>query len=203
MLYNLEPADDLTGGPWYNNETKALDTEFVDVLLKVVYHYVHKRTFPPRTKVQTPRGVQDIPRFYQPTYRGYATAEDVHQHIMKSEVLSEESLKTTFGVSQVHKLLEVLCYQRKLQKRTDGVTYRSILDDEEILPLDEQEDYYEDEMVESEQAQAVFGHFGYTEGPCGRCPVFNECGNPGEDVSAATCVYWDEWTKRITPDEYF
>jgi DNA-directed RNA polymerase III subunit RPC6 len=136
-----------------------------------------------------------VPAFYQPAYRDYATAEDVYEFIIKSEVL-DASIKDIFGVSHVHKLLEVLCYNNQIQKRTDGETYRSIVPSEELLPPEDVE-YYTNEMFEPDQADAVFGHKGYTEAPCGRCPVFAICGNPGEDVSAANCKYWDEWTNQV------
>jgi DNA-directed RNA polymerase III subunit RPC6 len=200
MLYNLEPADDLTGGPWYD-EKQGLDEPFVNGLLDVAYRIVDKKSYPPSTKIQTATGTQRIQRFYQPIYRNYATAEDVYDYIIKSKVLHDDALKDTFGVSQVHKLLEVLCYNKQIEKRSDG-TYRSILSDEDILDSEEQE-YYGDELFAKDQGDALFGHKGYTEAPCGRCPVFKICGNPGEDVSAATCIYWNEWTNRVAPVEYF
>jgi len=153
------------------------------------------------SKKETSTGFKKVPTFYQPTYRGYATAEDVYDFIIKSEVL-DASIKDIFGVSHVHKLLEVLCYNNQIQKRTDGETYRSILPDDELLPPEDVE-YYNNETFEADQADALFGHKGYTEAPCGRCPVFNICGNPGEDVSAPTCKYWDEWTSKVASAEFF
>ena len=202
MLYSLEPGDDLTGGPWYS-EDKGLDEGFVDSLIKVAYRFVDKKSYPPPTKVEHPDGtVEKLQRFYVPGYRGYATAEDVFEYIMKSNVIADE-VRETFGVSHVHKLLEVLCYKNEIQKRTDGVTYRTVRDDEEVLLAEKGNKYYDEELVNVEDEDAVLGHKGYTEAPCGRCPVFKICGNPGEDVSAANCVYWDEWTRKITEVEYF
>jgi len=202
MLYNLEPSADLTGGPWYTDD-KELDVAFVSDLLNVTYRIVDKKSFPPALKVDSDSGPRRVQTYYQPSYRGYATAEDVYDYIIKSKVLQDDSIKDTFGVSHVHKLLEVLCYNNQIQKRTDGVTYRSILTEEDILPSEELDDYYGSEMIAKEEADALFGHKGYTEAPCGRCPVFKICGNPGEDVSAATCKYWDDWTSRITPTEFY
>jgi DNA-directed RNA polymerase III subunit RPC6 len=201
MLYNLEPSADLTGGPWYNDQ-KELDVTFVNDLLGIVYRVVDKRSFPPPLKIQTDDGVKKVQTFYQPTYRGYATAEDVYEFIIKSKVL-DDSIKDTFGVSHVHKLLEVLCYNNQIQKRTDGETYRSILSDDDIVPPEQEDVYYDNDMFERDQADLLLGHKGYTEAPCGRCPVFAICGVPGEDVSAANCKYWDEWTSRVTPAEFF
>ena len=200
MLYNLEPSADLTGGPWYD-DSKELDVPFVNSLLDIAYRFVDKRSFPPMTKKETAQGIKKVSTFYQPSYRDYATAEDVYEFIIKSEVL-DASIKDIFGVSHVHKLLEVLCYNNQIQKRTDGETYRSIVPDDDLLPPEEME-YYENETFEADQADALFGHKGYTEAPCGRCPVFSICGNPGEDVSAASCKYWDEWSSKVTATEYF
>jgi DNA-directed RNA polymerase III subunit RPC6 len=203
MLYTLEPGDDLTGGPWYTDD-KVLDEAFVDALLNVVFHHVDKKSFPPPSKINHPDGtIEKLPRYYHPTYRGYATAEDVYEYIINSKVITDEQIKETFGVSHVHKLLEVLCYSNMIQKRTDGVTYRTVRGDEEVQGPEERDVYYEGEEVKEEEEDVVLGHKGYTEAPCGRCPVFKICGNLGNDVSAANCVYWDEWTTKITEQELF
>ena len=46
--------------------------------------------------------------------------------------------------------------------------------------------------------EALIGHKGFIEAPCGRCPIFRICGGPGEEVSAASCRYWDEWTSGLS-----
>jgi len=201
MLYNTEPSADLTGGPWYTDD-KELDVAFVSDLLEVAYRFVDKKSFPPPAKVPSGDSIRRVQTFYQPSYRGYATADDVYDYIIQSKVIQDDSIKDTFGVSHVYKLLEVLCYNNQIQKRTDG-TYRSILSEEDILRPEELDEYYDNELFEKDQAESMFGHKGYTEAPCGRCPVFNICGNLGEDVSAATCTYWDTWTTKIMPAEYF
>jgi len=83
------------------------------------------------------------------------------------------------------------------------VSYSSILTKDDILPQEELDDYYGSEMLEKKQADALFGHKGYTEATCGRSPVFKIWGKPAEDVSAATCKYWDDWTSKVTPTEFF
>ena len=202
MLYNLEPADDLTGGPWYT-EDNTLDEAFVNVLLEVVVLVVDKKSYPPPKKVTLPNGkAQFVTRFYQPTYRGYATADDVYEYIINSKILQDD-VKETFGVSQVHQLLEVACLSGSIHKRTDGVTYRSVLPDEAILDPDDIDVYYNNDEFPEEDTEALIGHHGFTEAPCGRCPVFRICGEPGEEISASNCKYWDEWTSQITPVEYF
>ena len=202
MLYNLEPADDLTGGPWYT-EDNTLDEAFVNALLDVVVLVVDKKSYPPPKKVTLPNGtVQLVTRFYQPTYREHATAEDVYEYIINSKILQDD-VKETFGVSQVHQLLEVACLSGSIHKRTDGVTYRSILPDEAILDPKDMDVYYNNDEFPEEYTEALIGHKGFTEAPCGRCPVFRICGEPGEEISASNCKYWDEWTSQITPGEYF
>lgn len=200
MLYDLEPSGELSGGPWYD-DNKDLDVAFVNGLLEVIHRYIHKRSFPTSERVETSYGIKRVPRFYKPDYRGYPSAEQIYDWVIEAGIL-DDSVKESFGVSHVHKILEVLCYNNVIQKRRDGVTFRAILPDEELLD-DDQDQYYDDELFDQEQADALFGHRGYTEAPCGRCPVFNICGNPGEEISAATCVYWNEWTSRVTPGELF
>lgn len=200
MLYDLEPSGELSGGPWYD-DNKDLDVAFVTSLLDVVHRFVHKKSFPPTTKIPTVDGIKRVQTFYKPSYRGYPSAEQIYDFILECGIL-DDSVKDSFGVSHVHKLLEILCYSNIIQKRRDGVTFRAILLDDELLD-DDQDQYYDDELFDQDQADALFGHRGYTEAPCGRCPVFTICGNPGEQVSAATCTYWNEWTGRVTPGELF
>lgn len=198
MLYELEPAEDLTGGPWYT-ENKELDSAFVDDLLEVVVRVVDKRSFPTARKVQGPGGGEVlINRFYQPTYRGYATAQDIYDIILAANILQDDA-KELFGISQVHQLLEVACITKQIQKRTDGVTYRSLLGDVDVVEADELDVLFNTDGI-SEDGNTVMLQKGYTEAPCGRCPVFAECGDPREDVSASTCQYWDEWTSQIRPE---
>jgi hypothetical protein len=141
MLYNLEPGDDLTGGLWYTKD-KVLDVAFVTALLDVVYCVVHKKSFPPKKKANGEGNTERIQRFYAPGYRGYATAEDVYEFIIKSKVIHDEE-KEAFGISHVHKLLQVLCYNNQIEKRTDGVSYRSILNHEDLLGSEDQDQYYD------------------------------------------------------------
>jgi len=201
MLYNLEPGDELTGGPWYN-EQNELDQAFVSTLLDVAERVVHRKTYPPPKKVDTADGVRKLPQFWTPAYTDYATAEDVYDFIIQSKILHDDTLKETFGISHVHRLLEVLCYRKRIYKRADGVTYSTKYSPEE-LGDEEEDEYYDDEMVEKHVADAVFGHKGYSEAPCGRCPVFRVCGNPGDSVNASNCEYWDDWTNRIPASDLF
>lgn len=200
MLYNLEPTDDVTGGPWYT-DNKELDSVFVEDLLQVVVRVVDKRSFPSAKKVPRPDGTEIlVNRFFQPTYRGYATAQDIYEFIIAHNILQDD-VKETFGISQVHQLLEVACITKQIQKRTDGVTYRSLLSDEEVVEADELDVLFTYEGL-AEDVNNIMLQKGYTEAPCGRCPVFVECGDPGEEVSAGTCRYWHEWTGQIKLDDY-
>jgi DNA-directed RNA polymerase III subunit RPC6 len=200
MLYDLEPADDLTGGPWYT-ERDGIDSVFVDDLLLILVRFVDKRSFPTAKRVKKEDGTETVVnRFFQPSYRGYATAQDIYDDIMSSGVLQDD-VKETFGISQVHQLLDVACIAKQIQKRTDGETYRSLLPDEEIVEPDELDVLYNYDGL-AEDSNSVMLQKGYTEAPCGRCAVFAECGVQGEEVSAATCVYWDEWTGQIRPDDF-
>ena len=64
-------------------------------------------------------------------------------------------------------------------------TYRSILTEDDLFQGRAKDEYYDNEKFLPENAEALFGHKGYTEAPCGRCPVFKICGNQAEDVSVA------------------
>jgi len=45
MLSHLEPAVELTGGPWYTDN--ELDTEFIKNLYDTILHYIREHVRPP------------------------------------------------------------------------------------------------------------------------------------------------------------
>src|SRR5271155_2435038 len=150
MLYDLEPAEEITGGPWYT-DTNDFDEVFVVDLLKIIHKLVDEKTYPSSSST-----IQD--RFYNPTYREYPTAEEIYEYIVKSKVLTDIIDKETFGVSQVHQLLEVACLNKTIAKRTDGVTYRSIYPDEDFVLGNK---YYNSSEI-SEDQNDILGHSGFT-----------------------------------------
>ena len=82
-------------------------------------HCVDKRSSSPAKRVTRPDDKETVVnRFYQPTYRGYATAQDIYDAIISARVLQND-IKETFGISQVHQLnIGFACIAKQIQKRT-------------------------------------------------------------------------------------
>lgn len=113
----------------------------------------------------------------------YPTAESVHTWIETTDILRDVKARS-LTVSEVEKILNILVWDEKLEKINGG--YRSVRGVRSKLP-GEGEDY--DEELARKRGN------GFTEMPCGQCPVVDICGKGGP-ISAENCVYFDRWLGR-------
>lgn len=81
---------------------------------------------------------------------------------MKNSDLTELEL----AEADIKSLLDVLVYDGKIERVVGGTAYKA--------------------------ARKVGTENGFTEAPCGRCPVFGLC-REGGPVSASNCKYFEEW----------
>ncbi|KAH8153784.1 uncharacterized protein LAJ45_01551 [Morchella importuna] len=81
---------------------------------------------------------------------------------VKSSNLTEVDL----AEADIRNLLDVLVYDGKIERVVGGTAYRAVRKPESVN--------------------------GFTESPCGRCPVFSLC-REGGPVSASNCVYFEDW----------
>lgn len=154
MLYDLVPSTELTGGPWFTDQ--ELDVEFIENLKKVIYRYVHSKSFPPKKAAMGPDLV------WGPEYNGYPTALQIHNWLRSTNIT-----KVDLSLANVISLVDVLIYDGKVEKRSDGASYRAI-------------------RVNNENIDA------FTESPCGNCPVSDIC-DANSRVNPITCEYLDKW----------
>lgn len=68
--------------------------------------------------------------------------------------------------ADIKSLLDVLVYDGRIERTVGGTAYKA--------------------------SRKVDPTNGFTEAPCGRCPVFNLC-REGGPVSASNCKYFEEW----------
>ena len=68
--------------------------------------------------------------------------------------------------ADIKSLLDVLVYDGKIERVVGGTAYKAL--------------------------RKVDTTNGFTESPCGRCPVFALC-KEGGPVSASNCKYFEEW----------
>ncbi|KAK6539242.1 34-kDa subunit of RNA polymerase III (C) [Orbilia ellipsospora] len=104
---------------------------------------------------------------FEAGYTGYPTLSDITQWVKNSN-LTEVDLSE----ADIKALLDVLIFDGKLERVIGGTAFKAI------------------RKIEGAVKQ------GFTEAPCGRCPVFDLCHEDGP-INAANCVYFEKWLAEI------
>lgn len=165
MLANLEPSQEITGGPWFSEN--ELDTEFIEELCKVCLRFIGTKSVSPKPG-----------HVYPADYTGYPTLEQVHRFLRDSRVTSAE-LET----EDVSMLLDRLIFDGSLERVVwAGPRISRIVDDD-----DDDGDIYVYRAVSSALPESMMAGV-----PCGQCPVFDACSDIGP-ITPATCTYYAEW----------
>jgi DNA-directed RNA polymerase III subunit RPC6 len=118
MLYNLEPARSVTGGPWYENSD--FESEFADVLNQQCLRFLQQKKADAKKLKESPISIQ---------LKSLCTIKEVHEFITNlgiSKIALEEG--------DVATILNTVVYDGKAQKimQTDGsYLYKAI---ESLLP---------------------------------------------------------------------
>ena len=192
ILAKLQPSEDVTGGPFYTDG--LLDEEFIRQMLYWIERYVIGRSWwhPPMPEAskkklnpkmsqleieqarakelqskKSMRTRSDAMLPFPVQYNGFPTLGEITKAI-NAAGLSALILKE----SELAQMLDVLCWDARLEKIKNGKTYRAV---RLIAEID-----------------STTSHNGLTESPCGRCPVFEFCEDDGP-VNARTCPYFHEW----------
>lgn len=187
ILAKLQPSEDVTGGPFYTDG--VLDSEFIHQMSWWTERYVIGRSWwhPPadhsskrksnlkltsqqaeelRAEELLKRGPgRDRSRHMLPMppgFRKYPTIAEITRAINASDLSGVE-----MKISEMQQLVDVLCWDRRLEKLEGGKAYRAT------------------RSIANEVN-------GLTEAPCGRCPVFDFC-EEGGPVNARTCEYFQDW----------
>ncbi|KND01224.1 DNA-directed RNA polymerase III subunit C34 [Spizellomyces punctatus DAOM BR117] len=182
LLFELEPSTELTGGAWYTDN--EMDMDFIEQLSAQVYKYITMKSFPPKNK----------DAIYSASYSSYPTASAIHKFIGKSGLTT-----VPLSLEDVQSLLDRLYYDGKVTRivksgyaesdydrmDTDDEDYRD--GDEEVRDLDS--DVW---MYKAVRGWATEERNGWTDMPCGRCPVFEFC-SEGGPVNPSNCKYFKEW----------
>ncbi|KAK0255461.1 34-kDa subunit of RNA polymerase III (C) [Friedmanniomyces endolithicus] len=114
----------------------------------------------------------------------YPSAANIHDFVTTSDVI-RASKAQQLSVAEIQGVIDILVWDDKLERVGSG--YRTVRGVSFRPPgfVDEDE---EDEDGEGE------GN-GLTQAPCGRCPVFDLCGQGGP-VNAGNCEYFTEWLRH-------
>ncbi|XP_065182756.1 DNA-directed RNA polymerase III subunit RPC6-like [Sycon ciliatum] len=166
MLFNLEPDQSVTGGPWFTDQD--FESEFVDVLMQQCLKFLQSRasTLAPAAAFGGV-AVGDL----DPIARRSAAltnSSDVWEFINR---LGVSKVKLT--VEHIEMLLGALIYDGKVEREvTSGMDGKPV--------------------VLYRARSSTLAPTGLMCTPCAACPlVFNCC--EGSAVSPSTCVYMKEW----------
>ncbi|KAK3075143.1 34-kDa subunit of RNA polymerase III (C) [Teratosphaeriaceae sp. CCFEE 6253] len=122
-----------------------------------------------------------------PAYsRDYPTAGSIHNFITTTDAI-RASKAAQLTVAEIQGVIDVLVWDDKLEKVGSG--YRTVRGVDFKPPgLVADEDDEDDEDADGEGGDGN----GLTQVPCGKCPVFELCGDAGP-VTAGGCEYFGEW----------
>ncbi|CBQ72519.1 related to RPC34-DNA-directed RNA polymerase III, 34 KD subunit [Sporisorium reilianum SRZ2] len=185
MLFGLTPSIELSGGPWYTDN--ELDTGFINELSMAILNFVRSKSFP--------KNGQSRALFPTSHTSQLPSANSIHSYLQSSGLT-----ETELEVEHVVSLLDILVYDEQIEKIP-------------VLPFsfggmgggmngfDEDDQDYSDSGRSTDGSGSDSDSVGWTETPCGHCPVFDFCDDTGP-VNAETCQYYggkeDELGRKLT-----
>ncbi|KAH6669636.1 DNA-directed RNA polymerase III subunit RPC6 [Plectosphaerella plurivora] len=122
-------------------------------------------------------------------YKAYPTVRDIARFLSQSGITTE----TILGEEDVQKLVDVLVYDGLVEQvRVGGRSgFRVSRTAQQSSDIWAGRGGQDDGTGIERGAPAPYTN-GYTEAPCGRCPVFDLC-EEGGPVSASNCQYFQQW----------
>lgn len=172
ILFNLEPDQSVTGGPWFTDQD--FESEFVEVVSQQCFKFLqHKSSVSqPPTSALSAADIDPILK----RNAAFASSHEVWEFISKLGIS-----KVNLTVSHIEMLLDALVY--------DGKVERTAAPGASVLAQGG------DNSGSGKLYRAVgveLSTAGLMCVPCGVCPVVHQC-CPGGAISPATCLYMKEW----------
>ena len=181
FLYDINPPESVTGGPFYDKENAEIDVDFVQVLAQWAERYIIARSwYFPSSQASAKRKEKDnraqagrdrsgnmLPM--SPGYNGYPTIAEMTRDLNKYG-LSNTILKE----AEIQQLVDTLCWDGRVEKAWSGKGYKAI-----------------------RQLDPAGSDNGFTEPPCGRCPNFAICHDDGP-INTRSCEYFQDWLATST-----
>ena len=190
ILAELQPSDDVTGGPFYTDG--VLDEEYVHqvglwaekyIIAKSWYHPPSKATSKKKRKLEISAEEAEELRSQEfagssigsskamlplpPGYTGYPTIPEITRAVNESKI-SGIVLKE----AEIRQLMDILVWDGRIMKVMGEKGYKAVR--------------------WGREGDGSYLENGLTEAPCGRCPVFDLCEESGP-VNARTCTYFQDW----------
>ena len=176
MLYDLNPLESVTGGPFYDKDNAEIDVDFVQVLAEWAERYIIGRSwYHPSTSNSTKRKEREILGKASkdrsdnmlpmpPGYTGYPTTAEITRDLNTSGLSN-----TIMKEAEMQQLIDILCWDGRIEKSWSGQGYKAV-----------------------RQPEHLQGDDGLAESPCGRCPNFIICHDDGP-INTRSCEYFQDW----------
>ncbi|GAB0494466.1 hypothetical protein MMPV_005759 [Pyropia vietnamensis] len=163
MLAGVEPAQAVTGGPWYTDD-KEFDIEFIRVLYNQVQEFLKSRPHQMASVAAVERYLADLKISVEP--------------------LRTPHVHTLLNVMELDAIIEMVSPNRS-ELVDEGSPAAPPAGEEDPDAARARSTYYRiNKQVVSVLAVANT--------PCGVCPVVSDC-HPDGIISPRTCIYIDEW----------
>ncbi|MCJ1313705.1 34-kDa subunit of RNA polymerase III (C) [Agyrium rufum] len=204
ILFNLQPSEDITGGPFYTDG--KLDEVLIQYLQENVEKYIRGRSWRDRggggagaaaggIRVDATKpngGLAGVATDHRAADAAYFNAgeHDVRGRDIPMPpgfkgyptipeitraINSFNLVSLAIKEAEMKQLLDILCWDGRVMKVMGGKGYKAVRAAGSHSEYD----------IEN----------GLTQAPCGRCPVFDLCEEDGP-VNARDCVYFQEWLKQ-------
>lgn len=209
ILYSLSPGEGVTGGSWHADGD--LDMELIDATSNAILKFIERQSWEPAIKQEHREsitldddiaskkrkqlvGQADIEgehtsrkkrftglRWHLANWKHYPNAQSIQHFINSSGFIKREIVLTE---DDIYGLMETLIYDEKVEKIGNG--YRTIRGPNHS-------DRHTGSAFPIEGGGNAFeGGNGFTQAPCGRCPVFDLC-EPGGPINPSSCTYFITW----------
>lgn len=125
ILYNYQPSLNVTGGIWFTDS--ELDTDFINLLLVVIWKYLASKTFPSifSNNLSAFNQLQSV---YSTSYSNYPTLNMITDFVIKNKITNIDLKPHDIKV-----LCDIMIYSNKIelvtgQDNTYKATWESILE---------------------------------------------------------------------------
>jgi len=219
MLFHLAPAEDVTGGSFF--DSGDLDEGLIEELGNLIVFHVRSASWvevkPTKSRHDRNNSPVDVDaddgeRTGSKRKRNSTAEEDVmpskkrnKQHEpMITQVAFPAGSKSYPTADSIHEFITTSNAIR--ESKANSITIREVQEILNVLVWDEKLEkvgngfrtvlgvkFRPPGSFDGDGIEDIVGN-GLTEAPCGRCPVFDLCA-PGGPINAGNCVYFDQWLK--------
>lgn len=219
MLFHLAPAEDVTGGSFF--DSGDLDEGLVEELGNLIVFHVRSQSWV-EVKPSKPRHDRDASpvdvdaegseRSGSKRKRNSTSGGDVtpqkKRNTQPEPVITQVAFPAgSRGYPTADSIHNFITNSNAIREsKAASITIREVQEILNVLVWDEKLEkvgngfrtvlgvkFRPPGSYDGDNIEDIVGN-GLTEAPCGRCPVFDLCA-PGGPINAGNCVYFDQWLK--------